>query len=46
MRLYRSVGTSELPTDSAVAAAFQAVLHTTTAAFTARWRAYLRAQLR
>ncbi len=46
VRLYRSVGTSELPTDDAVTAAFRAILHTTTAAFTARWRAYLRAQLR
>lgn len=45
VRFYRSVGSAELPPDQAVAAALHSVLHLSTAAFTAQWRAYLRTEL-
>lgn len=45
VRLYRAVGTAAAEPQQALAAALRAVLHESSAAFTAQWRAYLRAQL-
>lgn len=45
VRFYRLVGASPDNPGVAVAAALRRVLHETTAAFTAQWRAYLKAQL-
>ena len=45
VRFYRLVGAQPADSDAAVAAGLRAVLHESTAAFTAQWRAYLRAQL-
>jgi hypothetical protein len=41
LRFYRAVGASPDSETAAVAAALRSVLHTSTAAFTADWRAYL-----
>ncbi|MCU1659783.1 MAG: hypothetical protein JWO57_4439 [Pseudonocardiales bacterium] len=45
VRLYRLVGASEGSEATAVDAALHSVLHESTTEFTARWRAYLTAQL-
>lgn len=45
VRFYKLVGASPEPPDAAVEAAFHAVLHESTAQFTAQWRQYLKAQL-
>ncbi|HZC72020.1 MAG TPA: hypothetical protein VE442_15110 [Jatrophihabitans sp.] len=45
VRFYRLVGASPFGPDVAVADALRFVLHETTAAFIAQWRAYLRAEL-
>jgi hypothetical protein len=45
VRFYRLVASSDLPTDQAVAAGLQTVLHESTAAFTAQWRSYVLAAL-
>jgi hypothetical protein len=45
VRFYRLVGASEDLPAAATAPAMQSVLHESTAAFTAQWRAYLTAQL-
>jgi hypothetical protein len=46
VQFYKLVGASPDNPDAAVAAALQRVLHETTAAFTAQWRAYVKQQLR
>jgi hypothetical protein len=45
VRFYRLVGASPSASGVAVAAALRSVLHETTAAFIAQWRAFLKAQL-
>ena len=45
VRFYKLVGASPADADAAVAAALQRVLHETTAAFTAQWRAYVKHEL-
>jgi hypothetical protein len=45
VRFYRLVGASAANADGAVAAALRRVLHESTSQFTARWRAYVEAQL-
>ena len=45
VRFYRDVGAQPSDSDAAVAAGLRGVLHESTAAFTAQWRQYLRAQL-
>jgi hypothetical protein len=45
VHFYKLVGASPQTSDAAVQAAFHAVLHETTAQFTAQWRRYLTAQL-
>jgi hypothetical protein len=46
VRFYRIVGASAADPQGAVAAGLRSVLHESTAQFTARWRAYVTAQLR
>lgn len=45
VRFYRLVGASPASSATAVAAALRAVLHESTARFTAQWRSYLRTEL-
>lgn len=46
VRFYRLVGAATTEADTAVAAAFERVLHESTARFVAQWRDYLKAELR
>ncbi len=46
VRFYKLVGASPDEPDQAVAAALRAVLHETTAQFTAQWRGYVVSTLR